>query len=85
MFTVIVLKQTVEQKYMETFFINRIVYFYENTVPKMYRKLEILANKHDTQPTYISLKHKLDVMRVELLKVFRNCLVTCLNSFLEKM
>jgi hypothetical protein len=26
----------------------------------MYRKLEVLANKDDTQPTYVDLKHKLD-------------------------
>ncbi|XP_021932791.1 activating signal cointegrator 1 complex subunit 2 isoform X2 [Zootermopsis nevadensis] len=63
----------------------KLVHFYENTVPQMYRKLEILGNKDETQPIYVSLKHKLDVMRVELLKVFRNCMATSLNSFLEKI
>lgn len=63
----------------------KIAHFYENTVPQMCRKLEMLANKDDTQPTYVELKHKLDVTRVELLKVFHNCLVTCLNSLLEQI
>ncbi|PNF14341.1 hypothetical protein B7P43_G05576 [Cryptotermes secundus] len=44
----------------------------------------MLANKDDMQPMYVHLKHKLDVTRVELLKVFHSCLVTCLNSLLEQ-
>ncbi|XP_069705636.1 activating signal cointegrator 1 complex subunit 2 [Periplaneta americana] len=63
----------------------KIVHFYENTVPQMYRKLELLANKDDTQPVYVDLKHKLDIMRVELLKVFRLCLATCINPILENI
>jgi hypothetical protein len=74
-----------QQKFIEEFFINSIVHFYENTVPQMYRKLDMLANKDDTQPIYVDLKHKLDVVRVELLKVFRNCLATCLNSCQENV
>jgi hypothetical protein len=69
---------------VHTFFVNRITHFYENTVPEMYRQLEILANKEDSECIYVDLKHKLDVTRVELLKVFHNCMVTCLNSLLEQ-
>jgi hypothetical protein len=58
---------------------------YENTVPQMYQKLDMLANRDDTQPTYLDLKHKLAVTRVELLKVFRYCLATCVNAIVEKM
>lgn len=74
-----------QPKYIETFFVNRIVHLYENTVPQMYRKLEVLANRDDTQPVYVDLKHKLAVMRVELLKVFRCCLATCVHSIIDKM
>ena len=70
---------------VETFSFNSIVHLYENTVPQMYRKLEMLANRDDAQPIYVDLKHKLAVMRVELLKVFRCCLATRVNSIVEKM
>ena len=70
---------------IETFSINRVVDLYENTVPKMYQKLDMLANGEDTQPMYLDLKHKLSVTRVELLKIFRYCLATCVNAIVEKM
>jgi len=58
---------------------------YENTVPQMYQKLDMLANGEDTQPIYLDLKHKLAVTRVELLKMFRHCLQTCVSAIVEKM
>jgi hypothetical protein len=58
---------------------------YENTVPKMYQKLDMLANGEDTQTVYLDLKQKLAVMRVELLKIFRYFLATCVNAIVEKM
>lgn len=63
----------------------KIVDLYENTVPQMYQKLDMLANGEDTQPIYLDLKHKLDVTRVELLKIFRYCLATCVNAIVEKI
>lgn len=70
---------------IETFCIDRIVDLYENTVPQMYQKLGMLANGEDTQPIYLDLEQKLAVMRVELLKMFRHCLQTCVNAIVEKM
>jgi hypothetical protein len=70
---------------IETFCIDRIVDLYENTVPQMYQKLDMLANAEDTQPLYLDLKHKLAVIRVELLKTFHHCLQTCVNAIVEKM
>jgi len=63
----------------------KIVDLYENTVPQLYQKLDMLANGEDTQPMYLDLKHKLAVTRVELLKVFRYCLATCVNAIVEKI
>lgn len=74
-----------ESECIETFCINRIVHLYENTVPQMYQKLDMLANGDETQPIYLDLKHKLAVTRVELLKVFRYCLATCVSGIVEKM
>lgn len=74
-----------ESECIETFSINRIVHLYENTVPQMYQKLDMLANGDETQPIYLDLKHKLAVTRVELLKVFRYCLATCVSGIVEKM
>jgi hypothetical protein len=54
-------------------------------MPQMYQKLDMLANGEDTQPIYLDLKQKLAVMRVELLKIFRYCLATCVNAIVEKM
>jgi hypothetical protein len=51
----------------------------------MYQKLDLLASRDDTQPVYLDLKQKLAVTRVELLRVFRYCLATCVNAIVEKM
>ncbi|GFG31805.1 hypothetical protein Cfor_04242 [Coptotermes formosanus] len=75
----------VHDEHYDYWMLVQIVHLYENTVPQMYRKLEMLANTDDTQPMYVDLKHKLAVMRVELLKVFRCCLATCVNSIVEKI
>ncbi|PSN41849.1 hypothetical protein C0J52_16232 [Blattella germanica] len=58
----------------------RIVHFYENTIPEMYRKLSVLSDKDDTIHEYVDLKSKLDIMRPEWLKVFRLCIATCINE-----
>jgi hypothetical protein len=75
----------VQPECIETFSVNRIVDLYENTLPQIYQKLDMLANGEDTQPIYLDLKHKLAVTRVELLKIFRYCLATCVNAIVEKM
>nr|CAD7578720.1 unnamed protein product [Timema californicum] len=64
--------------------LNRLlVKFYENTIPEMYRQLEKLVNKEETQPLYVDLKHKLDITRVEFLNTFRHILGHCLNCCIE--
>jgi hypothetical protein len=56
---------------------------YENTVPQMYQKLHVPANRDDTQPIYLGLRHKLAVTRVELRKVFRYCLAICVSAIVD--
>ncbi|KAJ9593726.1 hypothetical protein L9F63_014699, partial [Diploptera punctata] len=63
----------------------KIVHFYENTVPQIYRKLSVLADKEEMCHMYVDMKNKLDMMRVELLRVFRHCLTSCLNPIFEKV
>nr|CAD7262533.1 unnamed protein product [Timema shepardi] len=50
---------------------------------EMYRQLEKLVNKEETQPLYVDLKHKLDITRVEFLNTFRHILGHCLNCCIE--
>ncbi|XP_067006114.2 activating signal cointegrator 1 complex subunit 2 isoform X3 [Anabrus simplex] len=62
----------------------RIVSFYENTIPELYHKLEVLVNRDTTQELYKKLKTKLEMTRVELLKAFRDMLSSSINDMLVK-
>ncbi|XP_029169815.1 activating signal cointegrator 1 complex subunit 2 [Nylanderia fulva] len=52
-------------------FINKIISFYGNTIPEIYKKLDKLAYNDENMPKYIELKHRLDVTRVEMLSLYR--------------
>lgn len=54
------------------FYLSRIVHLYGNTIPEMYRRLAPLEHDEETFEMYMELKHRLDVSRVELLRIFRN-------------
>ncbi|KAK7872819.1 hypothetical protein R5R35_006697 [Gryllus longicercus] len=61
----------------------KLVWFYENVIPELYNKLEMLINVDEEPVLFISLKNKLDLTRVELLKIFRNTLFCNINSAIE--
>ncbi|XP_050591798.1 activating signal cointegrator 1 complex subunit 2 [Bombus affinis] len=52
-------------------FMNKLVSVYESTIPEMYKILKNLAYNDENMPKYIELKHRLDVIRIEILKLFR--------------
>ncbi|XP_078033960.1 activating signal cointegrator 1 complex subunit 2 [Augochlora pura] len=52
-------------------FIKKIVLIYENTIPEMYKNLDKLGSNDENMPKYMELKHRLDVIRVEILNLFR--------------
>ncbi|XP_043280547.1 activating signal cointegrator 1 complex subunit 2 [Venturia canescens] len=64
-------------------FVNEIVHLYGNTIPEMYKRLEPLAHKDETIARYMELKHRLDVTRVELLKIFRTLTFHRIEGILE--
>lgn len=69
--------------FQATNFMNKIVLIYANTIPKMYEKLDSLALNDETMPKYIELKHRLDVSRVELLKLYRMIIYKNIGDILE--
>ncbi|XP_051174553.1 activating signal cointegrator 1 complex subunit 2 [Leptopilina boulardi] len=64
-------------------FMTKIVTVYSNTIPKMYEKLDSLAMREDKMIKYIELKHRLDVSRVELLKLYRIIIYKNIADILE--
>ncbi|XP_054007569.1 activating signal cointegrator 1 complex subunit 2 [Hylaeus anthracinus] len=52
-------------------FMNKIVSIYEGTIPEMYKKLGKLGYNEANIAKYMELKHRLDVIRVEILQLFR--------------
>lgn len=62
---------------------SKIVTVYANTIPKMYEKLDSLALHEETMPKYMELKHRLDVSRVELLKLYRIIIYKNIGDILE--
>ena len=61
----------------------RIVSIYANTIPEMYKKLESLALKDETVHIYVKLKHRLDVIRIEILHLFRSITYTKIEIAFE--
>ncbi|XP_063237142.1 activating signal cointegrator 1 complex subunit 2 [Bacillus rossius redtenbacheri] len=61
----------------------RIVNLYENTLPEMYSRLEVLLNKEGAETLYADTRHKLDLARVELLAAFRHILAHPLHCALD--
>lgn len=49
----------------------RLISIYCNTIPEIYKKLDVLAFKDETIAKYMELKHRLDVTRVEIINVYR--------------
>lgn len=66
-------------------FINKIISFYGNTIPKIYKKLDKLAYNDENMPKYIELKHRLDVTRVEMLNLYRIIVYEPILNIQEKM
>lgn len=66
-------------------FINKIISFYGNTIPEMYKKLDKLAYNDENMPKYIELKHRLDVTRVEMLNLYRIIVYEPILNVQEKM
>ncbi|XP_046409686.1 activating signal cointegrator 1 complex subunit 2 [Neodiprion fabricii] len=65
-------------------FMNRIIMVYENIVPEMYKRLEQLAYTEETMEKYFEIEHRLDVTRVEMLKLYRSIIFISINDILEK-
>lgn len=51
-------------------FMKKLVSTYENTIPEMYKLLDDLAYNDENMPKYMELKHRLDVIRIEILNIF---------------
>ncbi|XP_050459641.1 activating signal cointegrator 1 complex subunit 2 [Cataglyphis hispanica] len=66
-------------------FINKLIVFYGNTIPEMYKKLDKLAYNDENMPKYIELKHRLDVTRVEMLNLYRIIVYEPILNIQEKM
>ncbi|XP_011252565.2 activating signal cointegrator 1 complex subunit 2 isoform X1 [Camponotus floridanus] len=66
-------------------FINKLVIFYGNTIPEMYKKLDKLAYNDENMPKYIELKHRLDVTRVEVLNLYRIIVYEPILNIQEKV
>ncbi|RZF34011.1 hypothetical protein LSTR_LSTR012356 [Laodelphax striatellus] len=64
-------------------FETKIVSFYEHTIPSINDHLAQLSKKDDTIDIYFDLKYKLDVIRVQMIKIFRYCLFSPLNAMIE--
>lgn len=67
------------------FLFARIISFYGNTMPEMYKKLDKLAYNDENMPKYIELKHRLDVTRVEMLNLYRIIVYEPVLNIQEKM
>ncbi|XP_072749358.1 activating signal cointegrator 1 complex subunit 2 [Anoplolepis gracilipes] len=66
-------------------FINKLIVFYGNTIPEMYKKLDKLACNDENMPKYIELKHRLDVTRVEILNLYRIIVYEPILNIQEKI
>ncbi|XP_043262397.1 activating signal cointegrator 1 complex subunit 2 isoform X1 [Colletes gigas] len=66
-------------------FMNKIVSIYESTIPEMYKKLDKLGNNDANIPKYMELKHRLDVIRVEILHLFRTILYGPIQNVQENL
>ena len=62
----------------------RILHIYGNSIPEMYRRLYYLAYKDKTLVKYTELKHDLDVIRIELLSIFRTITYSTIARILEE-
>lgn len=45
---------------------------YANTIPEMYKKLDDLGYNDETIEKYLDLKQRLDVMRIEIINLYRS-------------
>lgn len=57
--------------------------FYEYTIPEMYKKLDILVKKNESEIQFEEIKEKLNIIRLEILKSFRFILYSCINDIME--
>ncbi|XP_011503352.1 PREDICTED: activating signal cointegrator 1 complex subunit 2, partial [Ceratosolen solmsi marchali] len=49
----------------------KIISIYSNTIPEIYKRLNDLASVDETVQKYVELKHRLDVIRIEILHIYR--------------
>ncbi|XP_014616830.1 PREDICTED: activating signal cointegrator 1 complex subunit 2 [Polistes canadensis] len=73
------------KKYRNDNFINEIVSIYENTIPKMYKKLNELAYNEENLTKFIELRHRLDVTRIELLHLYRTLVHEPVENIHQKL
>lgn len=64
-------------------FETRLMTFYEYTIPEMYKKLDILVKKNESEIQFEEIKEKLNIIRLEILKSFRFILYSCINDIME--
>lgn len=67
------------------FLFARILSVYGNTIPQMYRTLDKLAYNDECMPKYIELKHRLDVIRVEMLDLYRTIVYEPILNIQKKL
>ncbi|XP_033215315.1 activating signal cointegrator 1 complex subunit 2 isoform X2 [Belonocnema kinseyi] len=65
-------------------FITKVVSVYANTIPEMYKRLNYFALQDETMPKYIELRYRLDVSRVEILKLYRTIVYKNIGDILDK-
>jgi hypothetical protein len=51
--------------------IYRLISIYGNIIPKIYKMLDDLIFIDETIPKYVELKHRLDIVRIEILTIYR--------------
>lgn len=73
------------KKYHKEDFINKIVSIYENTIPKMYKKLNELAYNEEQLTKFIELRHRIDVTRMELLHLYRTIVHEPVEKIYQKL
>ncbi|XP_017759307.1 PREDICTED: activating signal cointegrator 1 complex subunit 2 [Eufriesea mexicana] len=66
-------------------FMNKLVLVYENTIPEMYKILDNLANNDENMPKYVQLKHRLDVIRIEIINLFRIIIYEPVSNIQENL
>lgn len=51
----------------------------------MYKTLDNLANNDENMPKYVQLKHRLDVIRIEIINLFRIIIYEPMSNIQENL